>query len=705
MTMKPTRVPQEYLERTIRLRAPPATSRGPAGGTRRALAVGIVVALAMAGLFTYAGHAEYGSFAGRAASEEASLTLSSSSGAPGAPIFVTLAGFPADYQAWVNMTNSSVPGYNVESDPEFYINESGGASQQFAPAYDHMSAGSYTFTAYDPNILANLSAAYTVTSSNASFAATANPGCGGSSVSFSGSGYASGVPTYVYVGPVAGTPDYDYLGEVPANATGNVSGSVTFPTLTTGTYNFWGEDAYGNYAASSFTCSSVSPPTPAVSLSPIAGPMGISATLTGSGYTADASISVEVVVFFTEFDQTSRVCDNLHANSTGGFECTFKIPAKLDALYDRIYATGSNGEAAAHYEIVAPDVDLSPTTAQPGATVSVDGSGFAPRSLVTATLGATTVGCQQTSNSLGEFACHFVVPVTSAGPVSLNVYDKDYNTASSTFTVAALPTTQFPAYLLTVEPSGGTALPGVEIKGVNGFLMNRWSFGEGFLFNGSTNLTSESFTFYLDATDGDAFHTNLTGFVLAADPDSTAGAQTVVEEFGSIVLQGATAVQADLLGGSGSNATLAFSLESTKIGFSPRASAISEPSGPYPVDLISISPNGSNPESNPITIDGVSGSWSFNWWLDEAAKAKNSEFNATVLVSIGNEWLVTAIDHDSETLKVFEISSASGPIVVELKIKGKMTTSSPFEEWAIAGGLTEFSETLPVSSLSWEIGS
>lgn len=687
-------------------------------GRVRILAVGIVAALVLGGLLTYAGDAGFAPFAGRPASDGPSLTLGASSGAAGAPVIVTLAGFPASGQVSVNMTNSSVPGYPVESDPDFYLNASGGADQEFTPAGVHMTAGSYKFSAYDPSTETTVSASYTVTTSDSSAAVAPSPGCGGSSVTASGNGFTPGVPGYIYIGPTAGSLGYTAVSENTVNETGGVSQTFVPPALTAGTYILFIADPYGNYAATSFVCSSAT--TPTLSLSPASGPMGERVTLTGTGFAPDSPLISNVT---PQGGPTYIDCADLKSNSAGSFHCTFTMPGYAGAAFETIPVSDTSGDhVVTVYGVVEPAVTLTPDSAQPGQTVSITATGLAPNSPTTAAFGLSDVACGRDSNSKGEFHCSLVTPYVNAGYDTITIQDSWDNRAPAFFTVLALPTSEYPAYVFSMADGNGP-LPGVNLDGTTGLLLNSWQLGvhggptfgaQLTTFTASTNLTDDSAALYnLSAACGPYVCTNaaLTAFVLGPDPNSTTpgGSLTVVQESGSIIFVGDVLSVEEASGGSGESGTPVIDFtyyspppEQNKIlgwSVSGHASAVPEPTTVYPAYLATITPNGSDAYNNPISIDGVSGSWVSSWWINTAAP--KVEFNVTVQVSLVSLWLSRChLPADTWTsIVLYEIGGSSGPIELQLTFASAGGTL-PFSESATWGGPAEFTQTFVSSTVT-----
>ncbi|MFD4991506.1 choice-of-anchor G family protein [Cellulosimicrobium cellulans] len=132
--------------------------------------------------------------------------------------------------------------------------------------------------------------------------------------------------------------------------------------------------------------STVAAITPAVTVDPSTVPAGTATTVTGTGYTPDATVTVEVR------DTTGTVVATLTDVATdgeGGFTTPVTVPvgtAPGDYVVvgvDDTTSTEAETALAVTAAALTPSVTVDPTTANPGDDVTVDGTGYTPDSTVT----------------------------------------------------------------------------------------------------------------------------------------------------------------------------------------------------------------------------------------------------------------------------------------------------------------------------------
>jgi len=132
--------------------------------------------------------------------------------------------------------------------------------------------------------------------------------------------------------------------------------------------------------------STVAAITPAVTIDPTTVPAGTPTSVTGTGYTPDATVTVEVR------DTTGAVIATLTDVATdgeGGFTTPITVPvgtAPGDYVVvgiDDTTSTEAETALAVTAAALTPSVTVDPTTANPGDDVTVDGTGYTPDSTVT----------------------------------------------------------------------------------------------------------------------------------------------------------------------------------------------------------------------------------------------------------------------------------------------------------------------------------
>ncbi|WP_264032366.1 choice-of-anchor G family protein [Cellulosimicrobium sp. SH8] len=132
--------------------------------------------------------------------------------------------------------------------------------------------------------------------------------------------------------------------------------------------------------------STVAAITPAVTVDPTTVPAGTPTTVTGTGYTPDSTVTVEIR------DGEGTVITTLTdvpTDADGGFTTPLTVP--VDTVpgdyavvgIDDTTSTEAETALAVTAAALTPAVTVDPTTANPGNAVTVDGTGYTPDSTVT----------------------------------------------------------------------------------------------------------------------------------------------------------------------------------------------------------------------------------------------------------------------------------------------------------------------------------
>lgn len=645
-----------------------------------------------------------------------SLSISPTSGAPGTTVTVTISDFTPYGQTEVFFNNTTVPTYSIASDPFFYLNSTGGFSGAFSPVSTGLTAGTYEFSANDPGTGESFSASFEVTSSTTTLSATPSVGCAGASISVSGSGFYGDLPYYVYLGPIASSPGYEAVTEGTTSGNGEISNAFTVPSLASGSYTLFAEDAVYNYAATSFSCVGV----PSVTLSPSSGPMGITDELTGADFASDSAITATVT---PNNAGSTPICPSTTTDSSGGFTCTFVVPPSSGATSELVSTTDASSDSAqATFDVTGPVLTMVPASGEPGSTLKVEGAGFAPGATFQATFSSTNVGCSATVQLSGDVSCSLVVPLMAPEVVLVAGSDDEDNAGSSYFHILGLPTAEFPAYLLQINFPTGGPWPGVKLGSRTGLLLNNWNLNYT-TFEAGTNLTTDSVQLY---NVSNYYRSSLFAFIIGSDPNSTGTPMpTVIQEPGAIDFEpgsGNVLSVQPVQGGSGDSATpvINFAITGTKpmhgppgpaLAFSlayygpPKgyASAVPEPAVIYPAVLMDLVYPSSNAYSNPITIDGVSGSWVYSWELSEAGKGSTGVLlNVTIAVSMVNILLAVITPLSQKiSFTLYAFSNGQTESWQFGIIKGHETGPIPvFNESASAGAGAVFYDSYTAASVS-----
>jgi hypothetical protein len=271
---------------------------------------------------------------------------------------------------------------------------------------------------------------------------TASAGAVGGGAAVSGSGFASFDPI---------TVSFDGS-NVATDCTANAAGgfrycTFTLPAATGGTHTVTATDPHGNAASASYTIN------PAISRTTRAGAVGSSAAVSGSGFNANATITVT-------FDGQS-VATSCTTDATGSFSpCAFTVPARTTGIHTVTASDGSANSASA-IVTVTPAIGLNATAGTVGSAVLLSGGSYTPNSTLTVTFDGAALSTSGlcTTDASGYLPasnnCGFTVPATTAGSYTVTVSDGTYS-VSSTYTVNAA---------LSLIPSAG---PGGSSAAVSG---------------------------------------------------------------------------------------------------------------------------------------------------------------------------------------------------------------------------------------------
>ena len=156
----------------------------------------------------------------------------------------------------------------------------------------------------------------------------------------------------------------------------------------------------------------------------------------------------------------------------GEYECTIKVPEAAYGSYAIIVLDEQSGETGVATLNVRPKITLSPTTALPGDTVTVKGTGFTANANVSQILIDTndvTPSDTVKINASGSFECTFTVPDgLSYGDYTVKVTDTSGHYATATLKIWAtltLSVTEGPSgTIVDVVGKGFTSKGNVTIK-------------------------------------------------------------------------------------------------------------------------------------------------------------------------------------------------------------------------------------------------
>ncbi len=339
-----------------------------------------------------------------------SISLSTSSGPVGTSVTVSGSSFAASASVSVTWSPNAVSLCTATT-------SSGGSfscSFVIPPAVQ----GSHTVTAADNAIPSNFNtAAFTVTSD---VELSSNSGSVGSSVTATGSGFAASSAMTVTWSPGSIT-----VCTTTTNGSGSFTCAFQVPSDVQGVHTVTGTDASSNSAAASYTVN------PKIALSASSGAVGITLTVSGTGFAGSSATTVA-------FDASSMSCTQgsitTHANGT--FVCTFTVPSAVIGSHT-ISATDHASNTASALFTVVSTIALSPTSGPVGTLETVSGTGFAGASGITVSWTPAATECTATSTATGDFSCSFDIPIATAGSHTVVATDSSTNTATNVFVVTS----------------------------------------------------------------------------------------------------------------------------------------------------------------------------------------------------------------------------------------------------------------------------
>jgi hypothetical protein len=169
-------------------------------------------------------------------------------------------------------------------------------------------------------------------------------------------------------------------------------------------------------------------PETEVKLNVKTGTVGTVVTVDGKGFYAN-----KMVTFYYYYNGKSEKLGTEVATPTGECSYSFAIPNSTAAKH-RITAKDAQGNSAkAEFEVI-PSTTLNPTSGAVGDILTVNGSGFGYRSVVTIYFKKPEVAYAKT-DKYGCFEGIFKVPVMKPSTYEVKVEDEDDNTGKAEFTI------------------------------------------------------------------------------------------------------------------------------------------------------------------------------------------------------------------------------------------------------------------------------
>jgi len=201
-----------------------------------------------------------------------------------------------------------------------------------------------------------------------------------------------------------------------SNSSGGFTATVTMPDKPRGDRLIKATDASGYYSPNvAFTVTS------RMTMSPASGPANTQVTITGSGFDANAVITVTY-----NGSPVTTTPSGVTAGAGGSFSATFLVPSGLSGTFPvNVLSNGAVAGTANFTSTTDATINQQTTDAAPGyvgMTLTITGQGFKPNAAITATLASTpTVVGTTTSDASGNFTLTVTIPAVAHGGHPLTV--------------------------------------------------------------------------------------------------------------------------------------------------------------------------------------------------------------------------------------------------------------------------------------------
>ncbi|MFC2051673.1 hypothetical protein ACFLT4_02970 [Chloroflexota bacterium] len=259
---------------------------------------------------------------------------------------------------------------------------------------------------------------------------TLNPveGTVGSQVNVSGTGFAASKSVTI-------TFDSTQVATTSTNSAGSFS-NATFnvPASYQGSHTIQAKDSSNNADTETFTTKQ------SMTINPTSGVAGDTISLSGTGFTATSSLTIN-------FD--SEAVTSVTTNNVGGFTTTLTALPRGAGSYEIQVIDGNSNSAVATFAIAASTVSLNPTTGYTGLQVTISGTGFLANKPATIAFD-NEIAATTSTDQTGKVTATFTVPVRPTGTYKVKVTD-GINTAIADFSTSTTAS---------ISPVTSTAAPG-----------------------------------------------------------------------------------------------------------------------------------------------------------------------------------------------------------------------------------------------------
>ncbi len=272
----------------------------------------------------------------------------------------------------------------------------------------------------------------------------------------------------------------------------------------------------------SFVVTGSTPPTTLNALSPTSGPKGSSVTITGSGFTPSAMLTIK---FGTA---TATITSGGAVTLAGLVNAVVTVPNSLTpgTSYTVSVTDGTNtANAPGQFTVTSQTIIINPTSGPWSSAAKITGTGFLPISPLTITFNGATVTPTSGGTSLvdGSVNAVITIPTVTSGPYTVTVTDPSGNTASATYTV----TKSAPMSNVVTNSGGATATLGSSV------VFTATVTGQG----GITPTGTETWT--VAGTAGVTTCSANTGFTAVTGNTNTATCTVVLSKVGTYIVSAA----------------------------------------------------------------------------------------------------------------------------------------------------------------------
>jgi hypothetical protein len=205
---------------------------------------------------------------------------------------------------------------------------------------------------------------------------------------------------------------------------GSFDFSFTVPETTPGTYDVQAEDDHGNRHRGDFTIIVTE-----IGLDPDDGPVGTRVRITGEDFDGNQAITME-------YDGAKvAIGGGGRTDTSGKFNFAISIPESTAGEHTITVTDASGREAEAEFT-VEPEITVAPTRGASGDRVTVKGTGFGQKVVVSIEFDGDEAATGETNTS-GGFEVGFTVPARNPGTYDVEAVDSKGNKDKADFTTVA----------------------------------------------------------------------------------------------------------------------------------------------------------------------------------------------------------------------------------------------------------------------------